>query len=241
MLGDGSPPGLSTGGGTTEERPLAIEPGTELTVGLFPLPGTVLFPGVPLPLHVFEPRYRALARDALAGDRRIGIVLLSPGWEAAYEGRPAVHAVGGLGVVARSHAHPDGRFDQLLVGAGRFRILGEEPGGEYRRARVRILPETAPSPDDPEAAALGGSLVEAAESLRPGGIRASGAEGPDLGPLTGVAAAVCGLSAEERQALLEVDDVEERARRLLAMAGPRAARARALDRILERRPDAGAN
>ncbi|MCK6479999.1 MAG: LON peptidase substrate-binding domain-containing protein [Planctomycetes bacterium] len=220
---------------------MALEAGEVIRVGLFPLPGTVLFPGVPLPLHVFEPRYRALARDALAGDRRIGIVLLAPGWEADYEGRPAVVPVGGLAVISGSRLHPDGRYDLLLVGSRRFRILEEEPGGEYRRARVRILPERAPSPDDPAAAALGGSLVEAAELLRPGGIRESGAVGPDLGPLVGVAAAVCGLPPEERQELLALDDVEARARRLLDVLGPRAARTRSLDRMLSRRPDPGAN
>src|SRR6187399_2481527 len=53
---------------------------------LFPLPNVVLFPGVLLPLHIFEPRYRAMIGDALRGDRRIGMVLLRPGWESGYQG-----------------------------------------------------------------------------------------------------------------------------------------------------------
>jgi len=138
-------------------------------------------------------------------------------------------------------AREDGRFDLLLVGTRRFRILDEEPGGEYRRARVRILPERAPPPDDPGMASLGGALLEAAEALRPGAVVASGAAGPDLGPLVGVAAEACGLDPAERQSLLELDDVEARARRLLELAGPRAARARALDRALRNRPGAESN
>ena len=61
---------------------------------LFPLPNVVLFPNVFLPLHVFEPRYREMVADALAGDRMIGVVLLRPGWQPAYEGRPAVYPIG---------------------------------------------------------------------------------------------------------------------------------------------------
>ena len=65
---------------------------------VFPLP-VVLFPGVPLPLHIFEPRYRAMIADALKGDRIIGMVQLRPGYEADYEGRPPVFAIGCAGVI----------------------------------------------------------------------------------------------------------------------------------------------
>jgi len=58
---------------------------------LFPLPNVVLFPGVFLPLHIFEPRYKEMVADALAGDRIIGMALLRPGWEADYEGRPPIY------------------------------------------------------------------------------------------------------------------------------------------------------
>ena len=61
------------------------------TIPIFPLPNVVLFPNVFLPLHIFEPRYRAMVADALKGDRMIGMVLLRPGWEGDYEGRPPVY------------------------------------------------------------------------------------------------------------------------------------------------------
>ena len=69
------------------------------TLPLFPLPNVVLFPGVFLPLHVFEPRYRDMVADALSGDRVIGMTLLKPGWEANYEGRPPIFPVGCTGVM----------------------------------------------------------------------------------------------------------------------------------------------
>ena len=69
------------------------------TLPLFPLPNVVLFPNVFLPLHIFEPRYRAMVADALKGDRLIGMVLLRPGWESDYEGRPPVFPTGCAGLI----------------------------------------------------------------------------------------------------------------------------------------------
>jgi Lon protease-like protein len=68
-------------------------------IPIFPLPNVVLFPSVFLPLHIFEPRYRAMVRDALGGDRIIGMALLRPGWDAHYEGSPAVYEVGCAGLI----------------------------------------------------------------------------------------------------------------------------------------------
>jgi Lon protease-like protein len=63
-------------------------------IPIFPLPNVVLFPNVFLPLHIFEPRYKEMVADALAGDRIIGMALLRPGWEGDYEGRPPIYPVG---------------------------------------------------------------------------------------------------------------------------------------------------
>ena len=78
-------------------------------VPVFPLPNVVLFPNVFLPLHIFEPRYRQMVEDALNGDRIIGMVLLRPGWEGDYEGRPPVYPVGCAGVVTHAERLADGR------------------------------------------------------------------------------------------------------------------------------------
>jgi len=201
-------------------------------VGLFPLPRTVLFPGMPLPLHVFEPRYRALARDAIEGTVPIGMVLLAPGWEEDYLGRPPVHPVGTTGRIVSSTARPDGKYDLLLAGERRFRILGEEPGGAYRRARVAWLPE--PEPEAGEEAALARALLEAADGIHPGLAGKAGLLEEGVGPLVGFLAAACGEETDGRQAVLAAGGPAVRARALLARLEPRAAAARALRRALAR-------
>src|SRR4051794_30821611 len=96
------------------------------TIPIFPLPNVVLFPNVFLPLHIFEPRYRAMVADALAGDRIIGMTLLQPGFEGDYEGRPPVYAIGCAGLITHSEVLPDGRYNIVLRGLERFRIVDED-------------------------------------------------------------------------------------------------------------------
>lgn len=110
-------------------------------IPLFPLPNVVLFPGMPLPLHVFEPRYRRMVADALGGQRVIGMTLLKPGWEADYHGRPAVYPVGCAGRLETCDPLPDGRFEILLKGFARFRIREEHGGQPYRLASIDAHPE----------------------------------------------------------------------------------------------------
>ncbi|MBT3367042.1 MAG: LON peptidase substrate-binding domain-containing protein [Nitrospina sp.] len=110
-------------------------------IPLFPLPSTVFYPGTPLPLHIFEPRYRQMTSDALAGERKIGMVLLKPDWESAYFDRPDLFTIGCVGSIAKEIHHPDGKFNFTLVGLHRFRILKEIDGKPYRRAEIDILEE----------------------------------------------------------------------------------------------------
>jgi len=108
---------------------------------LFPLPNVVLFPNVFLPLHIFEPRYREMVADAAASDRMIGMVLLRPGWERDYEGRPAIYPIGCSGVMTHVEKLPDGRYNLVLRGLERFRILEEDHERSYRRATIEPLHE----------------------------------------------------------------------------------------------------
>ena len=103
---------------------------------LFPLPNVVLFPGVLLPLHIFEPRYRTLVADALETDRRLGMVLLKPGWESDYDGRPPIHTIGCSGVIVHATQLEDGRYNMVLRGLERFRVLDEDHTRVYRRATI---------------------------------------------------------------------------------------------------------
>jgi Lon protease-like protein len=183
------------------------------TIPLFPLPDVVLFPHMPLPLHVFEPRYRKMTADVMAGHKLIGMTLLKPGWEQDYYGRPPVYPIGCAGVVEECRPLEDGRFNIRLKGVSRFRILSEEGGEPYRLATVESL-----SDEIGDATAL--------ESARRKVLAAIGraAEGPsflvtrpDLPPELFVNA-VCqalSLSPVEKQSLLDCDTLGRRCARLL--------------------------
>ena len=112
------------------------------SVPLFPLPGVVLFPRAVLPLHIFEDRYRAMTRDALVGQRVIAMALLRPGWEKSYYGRPVIEPVVCAGRIL-SHEHlPDGKYNFLLQGVARCRIVEELKRDEsYRSARLEKIVE----------------------------------------------------------------------------------------------------
>ncbi|MEQ1759202.1 MAG: LON peptidase substrate-binding domain-containing protein [Vicinamibacterales bacterium] len=109
-------------------------------IPVFPLPNVVLFPNVFLPLHIFEPRYRAMVSDALAGDRIIGMTLLQPGFEGDDEA-PAIFSVGCAGVITHSEMLPDGRFNIVLRGMEKFRVIDEDRSLSYRQAQVQPLDE----------------------------------------------------------------------------------------------------
>ena len=111
------------------------------SIPIFPLPNTVLFPNVFLPLHIFELRFKRMMTDALLGDRIIGMTLLRPGWESDYEGRPAVFSVGCAGLITHSETLKDGRYNIVLRGLQKFKICGEDNGQGYRIARVSGIAE----------------------------------------------------------------------------------------------------
>lgn len=183
---------------------------------LFPLPNVVLFPGVFLPLHIFEPRYRDMVSDALAGDRLIGMTLLRSGWESEYEGRPPVYEVGCSGVITHCEPLEDGRFNIILRGVERFRILEEDGTRSYRLARVQRLPEPEPSTNDRLLLRAHRARLELLLSpyQRPDGFdpRAGAAMSDD--DLVNALAQYLDLEAVERQALLECTGLVDRAHAL---------------------------
>ena len=117
-------------------------------IPIFPLPNVVLFPNVFLPLHIFEPRYREMVSDALSSDRLIGMVLLCPGWQRDYEGRPPVYPIGCSGLITHVEQRSDGHYNIVLRGIERFRILEEDASRAYRRAVVEAVQEHPVSGDD---------------------------------------------------------------------------------------------
>src|SRR5260221_13176758 len=121
---------------------------------IFPLPGAVLLPLSAVPLHVFEPRYRKMTRDCDQGYRVIAVANI-PNEEAAVERPPRVCPVVGVGVLTRVEKLADGRFNIVLRGAGRARILEELPSGEPYRL-VRAGAPGAPRPRPPRVTAPAG-------------------------------------------------------------------------------------
>jgi Lon protease-like protein len=125
--------------------------GEPLEIPIFPLPDVVFFPETLLPLHVFEPRYRRMIADCLAGDGRLAVAMLRPGWERDYQGRPPIFAVAGAGEIIQAEALADGRYNILLDGRARIRIEQELAGDTpYRRARARRIVEPPVEPAAPE-------------------------------------------------------------------------------------------
>ena len=186
------------------------------SIPLFPLPNVVLFPNVFLPLHIFEPRYRQMVADALHGDRIIGMVLLRPGFEADYQGRPPIYAVGCAGVITHSQPLGDGCYDIVLRGLEKFRIVSEDTSRPYRIGQVEPLAEPIPAQETQplrhQRQRLEAVLAAAIERVR--------AE-PKFPPsvpdedLVNALAQYLELDIVERQALLECNGVLARCRALI--------------------------
>jgi ATP-dependent Lon protease len=206
----------------------------QATVRLFPLPNLVLFPNVAQPMHIFELRYRELMQDALAGDRLIAIAHLLPRWNKNYEGRPPIAPIVCIGRIA-SHAElPDGRFNLLLAGRQRARILRElPPTRPFRLAEAELLFDDYPATGAAERPRLVERLHGLFAEMLP---HSTGQEqlqellsgGVPLGTLTDVVASALELPPPQKQALLAELDVDARARMLIEVlarrqqeAGPR--------------------
>jgi Lon protease-like protein len=186
---------------------------------LFPLPNVVLFPNVFLPLHIFEPRYRDMVASALSADRLIGMVLLRPGWEHDYEGRPAIYAIGCSGVITHAERLPDGRYNIVLRGVERIRILSEDHSLSFRRAQVEPLAEGALSASDrtdirTSRAKLESLLAPAAEKAGADPRMPSAMSDEDL---INALAQYLGLEPLEKQALLEQPCLRSRAASLVEL------------------------
>jgi hypothetical protein len=191
---------------------------------IFPLSNVVLFPRVKTPLHLFEPRYRQLARDVLQAERRIGMVVVRPEHVDEMPGDPPIYPVGCAGVITESHRLPDGRYNLVLLGEHRVRVVAEEPRVEsrlYRVARVVRLQDSYPEAERARVARLRaaiaadiGVLVRRAQPDRSHAFDAELFAGVDDETFVNAVANAFAFPAEEKQALLEAEDVPERYARL---------------------------
>jgi len=111
-------------------------------IPVFPLPNIVFFPNTIVPLYVFEDRYKKLVADVLnTPDKLLSIVLLKPGWEKNYFENPPVYNVAGLGRIVQSEILPDNKYNILLQGIARIKILEWTQMFPYRIAKAEILRE----------------------------------------------------------------------------------------------------
>jgi len=191
-------------------------------VRLFPLPNLVLYPHVMQPLHIFEERYREMLEDALAGDQLIAMAVLEPGWEADYDSRPPVEQYACLGKVVAHHRLPDGRYNLLLLGVQRVRIVEElQPLRSFRQAKVELIEDSYDFETPAERKQLQERLLDAFRNQLP-----CSCELPEqlesmlsgqlpLGLLTDLAAYALPLAAEVKQQLLAECSVRERTEILL--------------------------
>ena len=186
-------------------------PAGEFLLPLFPLPDVVFFPNTRLPLHVFEPRYRQLVSDVLAADQRFGVILLRPDWEHDYFGTPPIHRYGTLGTVEQAAMFDDGRYNVILRGDFRFRVLGEIDHAPYGVARVEAVPEAIGSAE--AAYAERQWLADIARQYMlylPGQTPVPEIATAGLGALTSALTMSLNLDAERKQRLLELDNLVER-------------------------------
>ncbi|WP_164115632.1 LON peptidase substrate-binding domain-containing protein [Sphingorhabdus sp. Alg239-R122] len=185
-------------------------------ISIFPLPGAILFPGLQLPLHMFEPRYRAMVSDAMARDRQIG--MLQPNDQkfdgmGGGEDAPDLFRVGCLGRIADVEAMDDGRYNVILEGIARFRLIRElDVTTPFRQIEAELIEELSDS--DILAGIERASLEREARKF-------ADAQGyavdwdqvsrlDDVSLVNGVSQ-IAPFDSAAKQALLEADSISERA------------------------------
>jgi uncharacterized protein len=207
---------------------------------IFPLPDVVLFPGTYLPLHIFEPRYRAMSEAALASESPIGMILLRPDADPMAAQAPTF-SVGCAGRIVEHRKLPDGRFHLLVHGERRFRVAREHPlaPGGFREIEAELLPDPALAELAPgarralEAARveLEARMLELVQLTAPESAAELGERMRALDPVLLVNAIAFGLDgpALEKQSLLESTDPSSRSDLLRGVLALRIAEARLPD------------
>ncbi len=184
-------------------------------VPLFPLPNVLLYPSAILPLHVFEERYVQMVEDMVAqGQDQIVLGLLEGGWEDDYFERPPVHAVAGLGKLLHTGPKMDGRYNILVQGVERVRIVDEpEVPTLYRQVAVERIEEQRP--EGPEAEAIRLALRDGLIDFADGSLMVE-ARAP-LGYLADVLLVALPHDIAEKQQLFAISDQRARAERVLEL------------------------
>jgi Lon protease-like protein len=190
------------------------------TIPIFPLEEPTLFPGMTAPLHIYEPRYRALVADALKGNHIIGMTTLRPGYEKDYERSPSIFQVGCAGLIEDVEQLANGEYNITVRAIGKFRVTREEASKPYRIAHVVAIAEPLADADKP-ALHMQRQRIEAIVAASNG--------------KTGVGAVPPGISDEELvNGVAQFADVDEVDRQTLLEQPTVLARATALVPMLEK-------
>ena len=194
---------------------------------IFPLSNVVLYPRIQTPLHLFEPRYRQLARDVLASERRIGMTVVRPEHGAEMNGDPPVFPIGCSGIVTESQRLPDGRYNIVLLGERRFRLLGEEPRPPerlYRVASVASLEDEYPESERKRVASMRDEIIGSVCAIlrrsqpeRAASFSADLFAGVDDETFVNTLSNALAFPVEEKQMLLDADAIPERFNRLASV------------------------
>ncbi|OYX52702.1 MAG: ATP-dependent protease [Sphingomonas sp. 32-66-10] len=189
----------------------ALATGTRLSI--FPLPGALLFPGMHLPLHIFEPRYRAMVNDSLARDRRIAMIQPKGGGD-----KPPLFEIGCVGRIADVEAMEDGRYNVVLEGLSRFRILRElEVTTLFRQVEAELIADPAD-----EVLSMGARAALELESRRFAETQGYAVDWEavarldDQNLVNGIAQ-IAPFDPAAKQALLEADTIRDRAELIIQL------------------------
>ena len=184
---------------------------TRLTI--FPLPGALLFPGMHLPLHIFEPRYRAMVSDAMARDRRIGMIQPNGTGDT-----PGLYDIGCVGRIAEVEALDDGRYNLILEGVALFRVVREiDAATQFRQVEAELLPRI-----EDETLSLGRRASLELESRRFADAQGYAVDWDAVGKLddeslvNGIAQ-IAPFDVAAKQALIEADGIEDRAELIIQL------------------------
>jgi Lon protease-like protein len=186
-----------------------------MIIPLFPLPNGVLFPKTPMPLYIFEERYRTMIRETLAGNGELVIALLRAGLELSHTGVPAVHEIACLGKIESYEELDDGKYNLIVVGVRRIRIIREVRHSPYQMVEVESIADKAYDEDSADVIKrqnhLSGLFAKFAELAT--GVKQQSMEFMpqlDFESLVNMVAMTLNLPIEKKQELLEVDELSQR-------------------------------
>lgn len=217
------------------DRKLGLE---IVEIPIFPLPNVVLFPNTLLPLHIFEPRYRLMVREALQSSKRIGMALLRNGNEDPQAEGGDVYEIGGMGEIAEIKQLDGGKFDILLSGRRRYRLIQTTRYSPYRRARVQLLRERLPRAVEMER--LSAALTTAFNALKQSPVDKLSSQSLSSLDFATLVNSICSnlrIDDHSKQLLLEMNDLKSRAQTLLGVLERQLGQERLISRFDHLRPE----